>query len=512
MTTNNENTPQGLSNTTKSPYVKMSMISNSKTPIPITTSAPKNTNTSQTIFSKSSLIIIISIMVLYGIFYAIFRLFLGETVSIAYKGVFIDILVAILVLYLIVNFNVNYFSGDGDPIGKFLVWLRNYYDNISNLFLTILVIIFFYLFVYVIQVPMDAFNKPYSMVILTGLIWGFLFIQLFNVLCIVMFGFSFADAILDPFIKGWYSLPSSSGTPAPLQMKDSSGNQLILVQDLSGIFQWLNPDRMKEKGVNISDLAQSNITTTPAPTTTAPIRISVPQSYYGCSTTPPLAEDGNEVFNISNNLYTYDEANAICQVFDARLATYDEVENAYNDGGEWCNYGWSANQMALFPTQKDTWNRLQQTATHKNDCGRPGVNGGYMDNPNLKFGVNCYGKKPKYTEKDISGSVVQFNNKAAAVSVEEQARIDYWKAHKDDIRINSFNMANWSEYYLPPVEETTNTPAPSYTTPPTTYTTTMPMTSSPQTTMPMTTSPQTTMPMTTTPTPNTTNTTPFFIS
>ena len=29
-----------------------------------------------------------------------------------------------------------------------------------------------------------------------------------------------------------------------------------------------------------------------------------------------------------------------------------------------------------------------------NNCGRPGVNGGYFDNPNIKFGVNCYGQKP----------------------------------------------------------------------------------------------------------------------
>ena len=63
----------------------------------------------------------------------------------------------------------------------------------------------------------------------------------------------------------------------------------------------------------------------------------------------------NEVFNISNNLYTYDDAQAICSVYGAQLATYDQVEEAYKDGAEWCNYGWSENQMAFFPTQKSTW-------------------------------------------------------------------------------------------------------------------------------------------------------------
>ena len=28
-------------------------------------------------------------------------------------------------------------------------------------------------------------------------------------------------------------------------------------------------------------------------------------------------------------------------------------------------------------------------------CGKPGLNGGYFSNPQLKFGVNCYGVKPK---------------------------------------------------------------------------------------------------------------------
>jgi len=31
----------------------------------------------------------------------------------------------------------------------------------------------------------------------------------------------------------------------------------------------------------------------------------------------------------------------------------------------------------------------------KRYCGKPGLNGGYFANPKLKFGVNCYGVKPK---------------------------------------------------------------------------------------------------------------------
>ena len=49
------------------------------------------------------------------------------------------------------------------------------------------------------------------------------------------------------------------------------------------------------------------------------------------------------------------------------------------------------NQLALFPTQYGKWERLQKIKGHENDCGRPGINGGYIDNPNVKFGINCYG-------------------------------------------------------------------------------------------------------------------------
>ena len=68
----------------------------------------------------------------------------------------------------------------------------------------------------------------------------------------------------------------------------------------------------------------------------------------------------SEVFNVSNNSYTYKDAKAICKSYDAELATYNQVENAYNNGAEWCGYGWSDNQMILFPTQKNTWDKLQK--------------------------------------------------------------------------------------------------------------------------------------------------------
>jgi hypothetical protein len=156
----------------------------------------------------------------------------------------------------------------------------------------------------------------------------------------------------------------------------------------------------------------------------------------------------DEVFNISNNLYTYDDAQAICSSYDAKLATYDQIEEAYNDGAEWCNYGWSDSQMIYFPTQKATWDKLQKTKNHKNDCGRPGVNGGHIANPYLKFGVNCYGKKPSANDNDLlrmkANKDYVFPKSQEDIDLEN--KVKYWKDNADKLlKVNSFNTNKWFE-------------------------------------------------------------------
>jgi hypothetical protein len=161
------------------------------------------------------------------------------------------------------------------------------------------------------------------------------------------------------------------------------------------------------------------------------------------------ASGEDEVFNIGNNLYTYDDAQAVCAAYGARLATYDEVEEAYNKGGEWCNYGWSDGQMILFPTQKSTWKTLQQSKEHKNDCGRPGVNGGYIANPNVTFGANCMGKKPKAKANDLAmmnaNKLRPFPKSAADLALEAKIK-NFMDNSGNMITINSFNHDKWNEY------------------------------------------------------------------
>jgi Extracellular link domain len=153
-----------------------------------------------------------------------------------------------------------------------------------------------------------------------------------------------------------------------------------------------------------------------------------------------------QVFNIPGNYYGYEDAKTLCQAYGSRLATYDEVEDSYNKGGEWCNYGWSEGQMALFPTQKTTFDNLQSIPGHEHDCGRPGVNGGYMANPHIQYGVNCFGYKPKITtaEEEMMQNTTPYPKTEKDILFEK--RVDYWKTKLNDILISPFNYNNWSRF------------------------------------------------------------------
>ena len=154
-----------------------------------------------------------------------------------------------------------------------------------------------------------------------------------------------------------------------------------------------------------------------------------------------------QVFNIPENRYIYADAKALCSAYDARLATYSEIEDAYKHGAEWCNYGWSDGQMALYPTQQKTWDELQEIEGHENDCGRPGINGGFIDNPKVRFGVNCYGYKPRMTddEEDLMANEPIYPKTAKDIAMEN--RVEYWKDNLSEVLVSPFNYKNWSRIY-----------------------------------------------------------------
>lgn len=169
----------------------------------------------------------------------------------------------------------------------------------------------------------------------------------------------------------------------------------------------------------------------------------VDQTTYQPSTVQEI-KFKKQVFNIPGNYYTYNDAKALCRAYGAKLANYDQIENAYNNGAEWCNYGWSASQLALFPTQKKTYANLQTIPGHENDCGRAGINGGYIANPNVKFGVNCYGYKPKIRsdEDELMKTAKPYPETPEDIAF--QKKVDTMKSNLDQILVSPFNYDTWS--------------------------------------------------------------------
>jgi hypothetical protein len=157
-----------------------------------------------------------------------------------------------------------------------------------------------------------------------------------------------------------------------------------------------------------------------------------------------LSAGRKEVFNVSKNIYTYSDAAAVCSALNSELATYEQVKEAHADGADWCNYGWVKGQMAVYPTQKATYEKLQKgDAEYRNACGRPGVNGGYFDNPDLRFGVTCYGTRPEEGSTDeLLESQVALPPSTA--EIEYDKKVQKFREQLATLTVLPFNRSQWS--------------------------------------------------------------------
>jgi hypothetical protein len=149
-----------------------------------------------------------------------------------------------------------------------------------------------------------------------------------------------------------------------------------------------------------------------------------------------------EVFNIAQDVYTYSDAEPLCKAYGAELATYDQVKEAWKKGADWCNYGWVKGQTAVYPTQQSTYDKLQAgPESQRGSCGVPGINGGYFDNPDMRFGVNCYGDRPNSNEADERYKEAnRQNNTPEGMAYDKKVR-DF-KTQLNNIPINSFNAGS----------------------------------------------------------------------
>jgi len=212
---------------------------------------------------------------------------------------------------------------------------------------------------------------------------------------------------------------------------------LIIVVLLNGFQYFFNTNITTE----ISDL----LSTKPKIT----IAQSVPEDSNASSDlgSGPSLKMRKQVFHIPSNIYDYENAKALCQAYGADLANIDQMEEAHKSGAEWCSYGWSDNQMVLYPTQKSTWEELQKSndPAKKNSCGRPGVNGGYMENASMKAGVNCYGPKPEMNQSSSKlMSSIQNVEAGKMLNPEHEARVQEMRGKINDIVIAPFNKSAWS--------------------------------------------------------------------
>ena len=201
-----------------------------------------------------------------------------------------------------------------------------------------------------------------------------------------------------------------------------------------------------------------NPNTPPAPTSdtkntneTAPTEPPMPPQ--DASSDPPSGFDAvvekvispaKEVFSVSSNTFSYYDAAPLCKALGAELATYDQVKSAWQKGADWCNYGWVKGQMAVYPTQQDTYDTLQQgPAEQRGACGKPGLNGGYFDNPELKYGVTCIGPKPSQSSHDATSITSGATRPLTSQGLAFENKVQQFKEQAESLGILPFNSGKW---------------------------------------------------------------------
>ena len=351
------------------------------------------------IFNESHVVHLLWFVLLYIIVYVFFGEFLkrsGDTAADVTMSRTFDY----LALFWGIAFTVYlyYDSNEETKANLFealMDWTINFYDDPLSIFSVSLFMIAFYAIVMLMRVPMGSGLKPYTVELIESKGW----ILIATLLICYFFKYVLKINLMDIF-------------------RDPKVSQL-----------WKST--LSDSPVGEED--EEKTTDATADEAKDPVK--------------PVAK--KEVFNVSNNHFNYREAQAVCKAYDARLATYDEIEDSYKDGGEWCNYGWSADQMAFFPTQKGTWEKLQQSDPRlKNRCGRPGVNGGHIPNPRMKFGANCYGVKPAASALELAQMKTSLESNVPKTPEENllDKKAEYYRQNADKLKLNSFNRSKWSYY------------------------------------------------------------------
>ena len=334
------------------------------------------------IFNKSNIIILFWFLSIYYILFSIFKIS-NQTENISMSKFFDIVVFCIVVLYSLIIYLCIPSQNQETILENIGIAYLNYLNDPYSIFSLSLFIFVFYLILFFFSIPLQN-DKSLVISIVESVAW----ITVALLIIIDFFKYLLGIPILDD-VKNWIS---SACKIIPQNLSDNP----------------VNP-------VNPLDLS------------------------FNTNASP-------EVFHISDNIYTYDDAQAVCSSYGATLANYNQINDYYNNGGEFCSYGWSADQMALFPTQESTWKKIQNSKNKINNvCGRPGINGGIFDS-DYKFGVNCFGIKPPPTAEEL----VKLNNNVTIPQTPDQKelqnKINYFKSNACNMNISSFNNTKWSKW------------------------------------------------------------------
>lgn len=339
------------------------------------------------VLNKSNVMTLVMFLAIYFVVYFLIDLSNKEQVTGEQKEIRMSKLLDVMVFsFLLIYLLSNFFNMNEEDKSNIVINNLDGFLEFSNdpysIFYVLIFILTLYLGIYTLKIPMQQGVKPLSISIIDNVSISIFVLLLVADFFKLVFQINIIEIFVDFLKDGWGRLDTRDSDDEP--ETDISGNS-----DISG---------------------------------------------------------NDEVFNIANNIYTYDDAQTVCSIYGAKLATYDQIEESYKKGSEWCNYGWSDGQMAFFPTQKSTYARLQKSEKTKNKCGRPGINGGYMSNPTMKFGVNCYGVKPGPSDAEKNHMYVKGAfDEVIEEETEEDRKKKFLKDNSDKLLvINSFNRNKWS--------------------------------------------------------------------
>ena len=159
-----------------------------------------------------------------------------------------------------------------------------------------------------------------------------------------------------------------------------------------------------------------------------------------------------EVYLVQDGIYAYDEAEPLCRAYGSRLATMGDLYDAWRKGADWCTYGWVKGHKAVYPTQKGSWVKLQESDNKhtRTKCGVPGLNGGLIKDRTRRFGVHCYGIKPPTWRNYMANTMASDN--LTASELEKKSMVSEFRRKLNKFTVAPFSKQRWSDVYKTPAD------------------------------------------------------------